>query len=63
MNRIILKVNTSGSFEVFTSLQKFFDKYEHTESQKNAVRHVIVRKKGIFSTENYQLLRVEVNAL
>jgi len=61
MKRVILKINTSGKIEVFTSLKKMFDKYsELLKVKENIITH-LTRKQIDYVSDDFTLRRVIVN--
>ena len=61
LNRAILKINISGQIEVFTSLEKLYNKYPEIKSKKENIVNYLTRKKTDYVSENYKLRRVVVN--
>lgn len=61
MKRAILKVNTSGKIEVFTSLRKLYDKYPEIEKFTENIDTYLTRKKQDYVSEAYTLRRCKVN--
>ena len=61
MERTILKINTSGEIEVFTSLSKLYDKYSEIEKFSENINTYLTRKKQDYVASNYTIRRVGVN--
>jgi len=61
MDRAILKINTSGKIEVFTSLEPMFIKYEHLRAKKSSMVNYLTRKKQDYVADDFTLRRVFVN--
>ena len=61
MKRAILKINTSGKIEVFTSLRKLYDKYTDIENFTENIDTYLTRKKQDYVTDTFTLRRVFVN--
>jgi len=61
MERTILKINTSGEIEVFTSLRKLYDKYSEIEKFSENINTYLTRKKQDYVASNYTIRRVGVN--
>lgn len=52
MNRVILKINTSGKVEVFSSLKGFEEKYPaYWEKFHHSIKHYISRKKTFYKSK------------
>ena len=59
MNRAILKINTSGKIEVFTSLKPLTDKYPEMLKIKDSIIYYLTRKRVDYVTRfcgSYQVL-------
>jgi len=61
MKRVILKVNTPGKIEVFTSLETLFVRYEKLRELKFKIDYRISKLKVDFITDNFTIRRVAVN--
>ena len=61
MKRAILKINTSGKIEVFTSLRKLYNKYPEIEKFSENIDTYLTRKKTDYVSDTYILRRVFVN--
>ena len=61
MKRAILKINTSGKIEVFTSLRKLYDKYSEIEKFSENIDTYLTRKKQDYVSTDYTIRRVFVN--
>jgi len=61
MKRVILKINTSGEIEVFTSLKTLTDKYPELLKVKDSIIYYLTRKKTDYITKDFTLRRVLVN--
>jgi len=61
MNRAVLKINTPGKIEVFTSLRKLYNKYPDIEEFTENIDTYLTRKKEDYVSDDYTLRRVFVN--
>ncbi len=61
MKRAILKINTSGKIEVFTSLKKLYDKYPEIKKFTENIDTYLTRKKTDYVTDTFIIRRVFVN--
>ncbi len=62
MKRAVLKINTSGKIEVFTSLKPLYDKYPEIEVFEENIDTYLTRKKQDYDLiDGFILRRVFVN--
>lgn len=61
MKRAIIKINTSGKIEVFTSLRKLYNKFPEIEKFTENIDTYLTRRREDYVTKKYIIRRVLVN--
>lgn len=61
MKRQILKINTDGTIEIFTTLPRLFENYPEIKKHKDNIDTYFSRLKKDFVKGDYTLRNVEVN--